>query len=256
MSSALSSLDARNIRAVFTDLDETVTDSGRISAATYAALCRLKEKNFTVVIVTGRPAGWADCLIRVWPLDAVIYETGAGMYARGKDGLVRDVVLARPPDSARMTAIFDRLKAKHPTLHLAHDQPYRRFDFAIDYAEDPPFLPSAALEQVMAELGREAGITSQYSTAHVNYWEGSHTKATACAHWLDTEGKTLGIAREHCLFAGDSLNDEPLFAFFQHTVGVANVRRFLDRMSDKPRYITSAAAGEGFQEIVQFLAAR
>jgi HAD superfamily hydrolase (TIGR01484 family) len=251
----LSDLDARNIRAVFTDLDETMTDNGRLAPETYSALCSLKQKGFTVVVVTGRPAGWADCLVRVWPLDAVIYETGAGMYVRRAD-TVHDIVLAPDADAPRLQKIFERLSSKISKLKLAHDQPYRRFDFAIDYAEDPPFLSAEELALVMSELAKESGVTSQFSTAHVNYWLGSHDKATACRHWLDTEGKAHGIAREQCLFSGDSLNDEPLFKFFENSVGVANVKKYLDRLKHKPRYLTTRPSGEGFQEIVKILVAQ
>jgi len=33
-------------------------------------------------------------------------------------------------------------------------------------------------------------------------------------------------------------NDEPMFGFFPLSVGVANVRRFLDRMKSHPAYVT------------------
>jgi hydroxymethylpyrimidine pyrophosphatase-like HAD family hydrolase len=55
------------------------------------------------------------------------------------------------------------------------------------------------------------------------------------------------------VFAGDSPNDAPMFGFFQHSVGVANVRRFEELLKDKPKYVTRAPSGAGFREIAEHL---
>ena len=49
---------ARAVRFVLTDIDDTLTDQGRLGAGAYAALERLQQSGLTVVPVTGRPAGW------------------------------------------------------------------------------------------------------------------------------------------------------------------------------------------------------
>jgi hypothetical protein len=46
-----------------------------------------------------------------------------------------------------------------------------------------------------------------------------------------------------------------MFAFFPHAVGVANLRRFLDRIATPPAYITSREAGAGFAELADALLA-
>ena len=65
------------VRGVLTDIDETVSTEGRLTAAAYSALEALKEAGFLVVPVTGRPAGWCDHIARFWPVDAVVGENGA-----------------------------------------------------------------------------------------------------------------------------------------------------------------------------------
>jgi hydroxymethylpyrimidine pyrophosphatase-like HAD family hydrolase len=58
---------------------------------------------------------------------------------------------------------------------------------------------------------------------------------------------------------GDSPNDWSLFdpAVFANSVGVANIRRYLDQLPHLPRWITAATAGDGFCELVdRLLAAR
>jgi hydroxymethylpyrimidine pyrophosphatase-like HAD family hydrolase len=55
------------------------------------------------------------------------------------------------------------------------------------------------------------------------------------------------------LFIGDSPNDEPMFAAFKHTVGVANLGRYLDRLKHPPRWITESESGAGFAEMADAL---
>ncbi|HEY7689849.1 MAG TPA: HAD family hydrolase, partial [Dongiaceae bacterium] len=58
----------RRIRGVFTDIDDTLTTDGRLTAAAYGALERLKAAGFITVPITGRPAGWCDHIARMWPV--------------------------------------------------------------------------------------------------------------------------------------------------------------------------------------------
>ncbi|MDR0403311.1 MAG: HAD family phosphatase, partial [Treponema sp.] len=52
------------------------------------------------------------------------------------------------------------------------------------------------------------------------------------------------------LFAGDSPNDEPMFARFPLACGVANVSRYRAHMKTLPAFVSSKESGEGFAEIV------
>ena len=55
----------RAIRGVFTDIDDTLTTSGRLTAAAYTAMERLQAAGIAVVPITGRPAGWCDHIARM-----------------------------------------------------------------------------------------------------------------------------------------------------------------------------------------------
>jgi HAD superfamily hydrolase (TIGR01484 family) len=250
---SLAKLPAKSIRAVFTDLDDTLTENGQIDSPTFEALCRLKARGYWVTLVSGRPAGWADALMRLWPLDAMVFENGAGVLIREPEK-TRVVNLAegtsRESQRKRLEQIFQELKAQIPHLKLASDQPYRLFDYAIDFTEDPPRLSGEELEIVLAHLEKQKDVTFKLSSIHVNYWFGSHTKVTACRHLLGGPLKALGIARDNVLYCGDSPNDEPLFEFFEHSMGVANVAKFLPRMKSPPRYLAKKPNGSGFQEVV------
>jgi hypothetical protein len=44
-----------------------------------------------------------------------------------------------------------------------------------------------------------------------------------------------------------------MFAFFPHSVGVANIREFAGRMSALPAWVTRQAGGLGFAEMTEVL---
>jgi hydroxymethylpyrimidine pyrophosphatase-like HAD family hydrolase len=69
--------DRARIRYVLTDIDDTLTTEGTLTADAYTALERLRDAGLVVAPITGRPAGWCDHIARMWPADAVVGENGA-----------------------------------------------------------------------------------------------------------------------------------------------------------------------------------
>jgi hydroxymethylpyrimidine pyrophosphatase-like HAD family hydrolase len=63
----------------------------------------------------------------------------------------------------------------------------------------------------------------------------------------DVYGVNIDVERDAILYCGDSTNDAPMFGFFQHTVGVSSVRRYLD-IPIPPNWITKGPGGDGFVE--------
>jgi HAD superfamily hydrolase (TIGR01484 family) len=78
----------RGVRYVLTDIDDTLTTDGKLTAGAYASLQRLHDAGKIVIPVTGRPAGWCDHIARMWPVDAVVGENGA-LYMRHDDAARR-----------------------------------------------------------------------------------------------------------------------------------------------------------------------
>src|SRR3989338_7757419 len=68
-----------NIEVVLTDIDDTLTSNGKLTADAYNALWKLSEKKILVIPVTGRPAGWCELIARQWPVAGVVGENG-GFY--------------------------------------------------------------------------------------------------------------------------------------------------------------------------------
>lgn len=252
----LSSLDARGVRAVLVDIDDTLTTQGKLTAQAYEALERLHDAGKIVVPVTGRPAGWCDHIARMWPVDAVVGENGAFYFFLADGRLQRryaDSADARHDKRRRLEALAASILRAVPGAALAADQAYRETDLAIDYCEDVPALPIEEAERIAA-LMRADGLTAKVSSIHVNGWFGDYDKlAMAKRLFAERFAIDLQAANSAVVYAGDSPNDAPMFGFFEKSVGVANVRRFAARLAAEPKFITQAAAGEGFAELAQHL---
>ena len=246
-------LDARAARFVLLDLDDTLTSGGKLTAQAYAALESLQRGGKHVIPVTGRPAGWCDHIARMWPVDAVVGENGAFYFWFSQGRLEKrfvDDAQTRARQRSQLMEIAARILAQVPGAAIASDQPYRETDLAIDYREDVPALPLESAERI-AGLMREAGLTAKVSSIHVNGWFGRYDKlATTRRLFAERFGVELDAANRQVVYAGDSPNDAPMFAFFDHSVGVANVRRFPGLA---PKYVTVAEAGAGFAELAAHL---
>lgn len=251
--------DARRaLRGVLTDIDDTLSSRGRITALAYAAMERLHHAGLLVIPVTGRPAGWCDHIARMWPVAAVVGENGA-LYMIHDDRQRRLKVHyaasadERRADRDRIAGIAAKILREVPGCAVASDQRYRESDLAIDYCEDVAPLPADTVEHI-ARLMRAEGMTAKVSSIHVNGGFGRYDKLSMTRRLLADEfGIDLDGGRERFVFVGDSPNDAPMFEFFPYSVGVANVRGFVGRIATLPKYVTTEAAGAGFAELADLL---
>lgn len=257
----LSKKICRELKGVFSDIDDTLTHHGKLTEDSYQALWKLKKAGLRVIPITGRPAGWVDHLARMWPVDAVIGENGAFYFyldpTQGRDGkLVQRFVQEkslRESNRKKLWEIFHRLKKEIPGAEVASDQGYREIDLAVDFCEDVPRLAESDIDRIVAAFVRE-GAQAKISSIHVNAWFGSHDKYSCCRLLLkELYQEDFDEERERYLYFGDSPNDEPLFREFPNTVGVANVREFLPRMKHGPRFITKKEGGHGFAEAARWI---
>jgi len=250
----------RGVRFVLTDIDDTLSTHGRITAAAYAAMERLRNAGKRVIPITGRPAGWCDHIARMWPVDAVVGENGAFYMRYDADAgrLVRRFIAdeaTRAAQRAKLADVAATILRDVRGSAIASDQPYRETDLAIDWCEDVTPLSREAVDRIVALMAAD-GLTAKVSSIHVNGWLGGYDKLTTTRVLLREAFATdLDAIRDDIVFAGDSPNDAPMFAYFPNAVGVANVRQFLDRIATPPRYITMREAGAGFAELTDFLLA-
>lgn len=243
------------LAGVFFDIDDTFSSSGKILSKAYTALWQLKDAGFKVVPITGRPAGWCDHIARMWPVDAVVGENGA-FYFRVDEVKGRfikrfvDDETIRSDKRKRLEAIRDDVLKAVPGCALASDQNYREADLAIDFCEDVPRLSWEAVDRI-CDVFQKHGATHKVSSIHVNGWFGDYSKLemtrTLARELWDMD---LDRDKQRFVYLGDSPNDEPMFRFFPHAIGVNNVLNFTDRMTHLPAYVTKHEGGEGFAEAV------
>ena len=256
---AIDQLDTRllePVTGVFTDVDDTLSTAGKLTAEAFDALWRLHDAGVTVVIVTGRPAGWCDHIARFWPVDAVIGENG-GFYFEHDGTKLRCRYLyddaARRDFRQRLIAVRDRILDEVPGTAIASDQHYREYDLAIDFREDvPPLSDEQALR--IQELFEQAGACAKISSVHVNGWYGTFDKLSTSRLWArERLGVDLDTRRQHFVYCGDSPNDEPMFGFFPLSFGMANVEPYLALMRQTPAYVTSESCGAGFRQVADLV---
>jgi HAD superfamily hydrolase (TIGR01484 family) len=248
----LGARDLAGVDAVFTDLDGTLTSAGKLRDSTYRAVCSCVRAGVPVVLVSGRPAGWGEAFARIWPLAAVITENGGVTFLPGRRGLRR--IYAVPP--ARLPALRRKMHAvarliahKVPGARLSSDSVYTEVNLAIDWNEEVK-LPEAAARRI-EQLLRARGYSAVRSSVHVNFWPGRYDKLSACRRVARELFGSRGRDLSRFVYAGDALNDEPMFAGFPRSCGVANVRAVWDELGAKPAFVTRGAEGAGFEEIVR-----
>lgn len=251
---------AAAVHTLITDVDDTVTTDGLLTASAYAALERLKRAGLRVIVTTGRPAGWCDHIARMWPVDAVIGENGAVCfwYDRDKRTLMTRHSLndeGLQENRERISTVAKAVLRGVPGTALASDQFCRLYDLAIDYCEDVPHIGDEGVSGIV-RIMEGAGMTAKISSIHVNGWFGTHDKLSMTKVLMqDLYGVDLDRDRAHIVYAGDSPNDAPMFGHFPYSVGVANVRDFAGKMDALPKYVTTARSGEGFSELASLLIA-
>ncbi|OJF91383.1 HAD-IIB family hydrolase [Pararhizobium antarcticum] len=253
---------ARNVTTLFADIDDTLTTEGRLPSCAYAALERLSEAGIAVAPITGRPAGWCDMIARMWPVAGVVGENGAFYFSYNNDSRRMRRVFAitddqRSLDRQKLLSVRARILAEVPGAAISADQPYREADLAIDFCEDVAPLTTSQVDRIK-QIFEEEGAVAKVSSIHVNGWFGSYDKLTMTRRFAsDVLGLDIDCGKDRVVFVGDSPNDAPMFGFFPHACGVANVLQFRGRIEAEPAFVTLSRGGQGFVEVAdRILAAR
>lgn len=244
------------VRALFSDVDGTMTTGERIEASTYEALERLGEAGIPVIMVTGRPAGFGHAFMKMSPILACVAENGGVTFVREGRKVIKHygVPAASLPEwRRRMNDIAVEVMSKVPGARLSSDSKYREVDLAIDWNEEVQLTREDA--ELCVQMIQKAGFAAVRSSVHVNFGPPHFDKLSACKQVVK---KVLGGNVEELssyVYVGDALNDAPMFGGFPTSVGVANVKTWWDELAHKPAYITERPEGGGLRELVQHLLA-
>lgn len=247
---SISTLDASRVRLVATDMDGTLTRSGRFSSALLRDLEALASSGIPVVIVTGRSAGWVSGLLHYLPIVGAIAENGGIYYASSGPesdcGGVGEFLVPLPDNHReRLAETFKKLQQLFPLLQESPDNRFRLTDWTFDVAG----LSQTDLKEIDRACQLE-GYSFTYSTVQCHIKPSSQTKAAALHRVLSQHFST--ISPESVITVGDSPNDETLFTF-PLSVGVANLNHYVDQLVHLPNYWTDEEAGAGFGELVRHL---
>ena len=240
------------VAGVLTDIDDTLTTAGFITADALQALNCLRAAGVPVIAITGRPMGWSAPFARQWPVDAIVAENGAVALSRGAAGEVEidyaQDEATRLRNAQRLREVAARVLREVPGSAPAQDSAGRVTDIAIDHSEFAHLTPPQ-IAAVVALMHAE-GMNATVSSIHINGWFGTHTKLSG-ARWMVQRllAHDLDAGCERWVYVGDSTNDQTMFGHFPLSVGVANLLDFAEALTVWPAYITQRARGAGFAEV-------
>jgi HAD superfamily hydrolase (TIGR01484 family) len=258
---------------IFTDIDDTLTTEGAVTADALAALGALKAAGLHVIPITGRPVGWSERFAAAWPVDAIVAENGAVALRLAPQEISDKIGLQRLSDKRRqlsklyqqdaatraanftaMHAVLEHIEREVPQARRAQDSAGRETDIAIDHSEFT-HLPQSAIDACVATM-RAAGMSASVSSIHINGWFGAHNKWEG-ARWIVRElfGRELAQESARWVYVGDSTNDQIMFEHFEHSVGVANIARFVPQLTHLPRFVTTGERGAGFAQVARHVLA-
>jgi hypothetical protein len=240
------------IRVLASDVDDTITTEGKIPSGTIAGFEALEEAGIVIVLVTGRPAGWAQALAGYLPgVRMAVAENG--LVAFGGDGKRLDLGPQRGQDfPARLVENGARLRRAH-ALEVTPDDAFRLFERAF---LRPPSFDAQVLAASQKLVDPDFEVMA--SSIHIHVRPSGWGKAEGLlAALLPIDAQACATPNQSILFVGDSSNDRSLFAKLRRTsVGVRNVTHFLAELGeDRPAFVTEAESALGFAEVVRALLA-
>jgi HAD superfamily hydrolase (TIGR01484 family) len=241
--------DLSHIRLVATDMDGTLTTSGKFTSLLLQALEDLAVVDVKVMIVTGRSSGWVSGLSSLMPVVGAIAENGGLFYPATSEQLVTltpitDLVAHRQ----HLAAAFGQLKTKFPQIRESDDNRYRITDWTFDVAG----LSTHDL-QTIGNLCHQIEWGFTYSNVQCHIKPLGQDKAMGLLTVLRKYFPEY--TPQQVVTVGDSPNDESLFdaSYFPMSVGVANVSRYVNQLQHQPTYVTKRAEGEGFCELARMI---
>ena len=262
--------ERRNIIGVFTDIDDTLTTHGAITADALLALADLKTAGLHVIPITGRPVGWGEMFAKTWPVDALVAENGGVAWVAEKNAqkssqigiqsayllpkvlskVYQNNALIRAENSFKMQKIAALVTSKIQGVDVSKDSAGRETDLAFDYNEFANLSPKTV--QQVVELLQSQGMETTVSSIHIHGCFGRFDKWLG-AQWIVRElfQRELAAELDQWVFVGDSGNDQAMFQHFKHSVGVANIRQYATQLQHLPHYVTLAERGRGFAEVAR-----
>jgi len=241
-----------NLCLIVTDMDGTLTQQGKFTANLLQTFENLSSAQIPLMIITGRSAGWVSGLVSYLPVLGAIAENGGIFYSGGE---LEPVVLSSIPDLGahrrQLAEVYHHLQSEFPQLQESTDNRFRLTDWTFNNCQ----LTVTQLER-LDTLCNALGWGFTYSSVHCHIKPASQNKGTSLIQVLSNYFPQY--SPKQVVTVGDSPNDASLFnpELFPLSVGVANILDYANELSYKPAYVTTAAEGEGFCELVRSILSR
>jgi HAD superfamily hydrolase (TIGR01484 family) len=235
------------VRLVATDVDGTLTQNGKFTPALLIALNDLAAAGIPVLLITGRSAGWVNGLAEYLPVVGAIAENGAIFY-KGQHGELLAPIADITTHRQALAKTFASLQTAFPQIQESSDNRFRMTDWTFDVEG----LSVTDLKE-LSDRAQDQGWGFTYSTVQCHIRLVQQDKANGLEQVLQRYFPEL--MKEEVVTIGDSPNDESLFNGdrFPVSVGVANIRHYVDQIKYQPRFVTEAAEAEGFCELARLL---
>lgn len=235
------------VKVIATDFDGTLTVNSLLTANVVDSLLKLQQQGISVILVTGRSAGWVNALRYYLPIVGAIAENG-GLYDAHPE-TPPEILVSLPSEHRQQLAqVFESLCFNFPQLQESTDNPFRFTDWTFDVAG----LSNADLTQLATQC-QERGYSFTYSSVQCHIKPQGQDKAKGLQRVLKQYFPQ--IKPEEVITIGDSPNDQCLFnpQLFPLSVGVANIKVYQQQLTYAPQYLTVGEEGNGFCELANQL---
>jgi hypothetical protein len=217
-----------NLRALATDFDGTLAHHGKVNEGTFAALKKLKEAHYRLILVTGREL---HELLGIFPeitrFDLAVMENGGLLYHPHTG---ESEILAAPPPSEFVARLHKLgLPLQVGKSIVATWEPHE----------------TAVLETIKA-MGLELQVI--FNKGAVMILPSGVNKATG----LRAAAQRLGLELSQIAGVGDAENDHAFLSICGLSVAVANA---LPAIKEEVDFVTQRDHGDGVTELIEHLLA-
>ena len=258
--SSLTKHQAKKIKWLLTDVDDTLTWQGKLPSETLLALDKLNAVGVNIVPVTGACAGWCDQIARLWPVHGVIGENGALWMQKNGRGFTTKTMYPIEQMRSRQSELMKQLNHlldDYDDIDFADDQAFRFCDVAINLSQDREPLDEQICQELLYRIRQLSvdgeAVNAALSSIHLNVWIGNHSKRLTAEKYLQENIGDSSIDINEVAYIGDSLNDETMFSWLTMTFGVKNIEAVLDKLTVQPTFITTKNGGHGFAELAEVI---
>lgn len=234
------------MKLIFSDFDGTLTNDGKLGAIFFDVLKLAKEAKSEFVIVSGRSLSWGHFFLTHFDLKYCIMEGGAVIVYKNEQGHICEKNLIGDEEIKRLADFTKKLCTDIPGVIMSADSFGRRADRAVEFAQ----MSKADVDKLHKYLN-DHDVNYSQSNVHINFWCGNISKAIGVQKFMNKFFPK--VKHEEVIFFGDAANDESMFKFFSHTVGVSNISEVIDQLEFKPSVVLQGPENKGIHGVYNYL---